>query len=189
MAYHGLTDRLPAKLFLTSPESVAWREKAHAKMAKDLGELFEGYMAERLPRLEKLLIGKINKTEIYRFDSKQWSSFSLVRGRTLRVSTIGRTFLDMLRRPELCGGMHHVIEVFEERAEPYLQPILGEIEQWGGPIDKVRAGYILEELIGLRHPTISSWEAFIARGGSRKLDPSEEYVPKWSEKWCLSLNV
>lgn len=189
MEYHGLTNRLPVKLCLTTPENKQWQEKARERMSKDLGEHFQDYLAEGMPRLEKINMPKVNKTEIYRFHSKQWSSFLKVRGRTVRVSTIGRTFLDMLRRPELCGGMPHALEVFEEHAQTYLQPILSEIDKWGGPIDKVRAGYILEEMLGLESPTISTWESCISRGGSRKLDSSEEYVPKWSEKWCLSLNV
>jgi hypothetical protein len=85
--------------------------------------------------------------------------------------------------------MRHVIEVFEEHASNFLPAIIGEIDQHGGPIDKVRAGYILDERLRLGDPAIEKWVAFAKRGGSRKLDPTEEYFPAWSEKWCLSLNI
>jgi hypothetical protein len=39
------------------------------------------------------------------------------------------------------------------------------------------------------HPTLAKWETFAQRGGSRKLDSAEEYVPQYSERWKLSINV
>lgn len=189
MSYHGLTNRLPSKLFLSSPDPKKWKELAHAQMVKDLGEYFESYSEEGLPLLTRLKFGKIGRTEIHRTNSTRLGAFKTVRGRSMRVSTVGRTFLDMLQSPQLCGGMRHVIEVFREHAGNYLMPIVYEVDHYGGPIDKVRAGYILDELIGIGNDTSTRWTEFASRGGSRKLDPSEEYFPKWSEKWQLSLNV
>lgn len=85
--------------------------------------------------------------------------------------------------------MRHVMDVFEEHGAAYLQLILNEISLHGAKIDKVRAAYILEERMNLKDATFDSWVAFAQRGGSRKLDASAEYVPKWSERWCLSLNL
>jgi len=79
--------------------------------------------------------------------------------------------------------------MFEEHCESYLPLIVDEINQHGKPIDKVRAGYIMEELCGIGDEKFSSWGAFAQRGGSRKLDASSEYVSKWSEKWKISLNL
>lgn len=44
----------------------------------------------------------------------------------------------MLQEPDYCGGFSHVLEVFTEYAGHYLPVILKSI-------DKVRAGYILQE--------------------------------------------
>lgn len=189
MSHHGLTHRLPAKLFLSGPDAKQWKMEAEKQMRKDLGEEFDIYTSEGFPHLTRIPMKRIGKTEIHRFHSIHWGAYRNVRGRAVRVSTVGRTFLDMLRNPELCGGMRHVIEVFEEHAANYLPAIIGEIDQHGGPIDKVRAGYILDERLRLEDPAIERWVAFAKRGGSRKLDPSEDYVPTWSEKWCLSLNI
>ena len=82
-----------------------------------------------------------------------------------------------------------MIEVWERESTNYLKPIINEIDKHGGPIDKVRAGYLLEEVVGINDQTIHSWLSYSMRGGSRKLDPEQEYAPRWSEKWCLSLNV
>ncbi len=189
MSYHGLTNRLPAKLFLSSPDPKKWTELAHGQMLKDLGENFDTYRNEGLPLLTRTKLTKIGRTEIHRVNSIRLGAFKTVRDRNMRVSTIGRTFLDMLQSPQLCGGMRHVIEVFREHAPTYLMPIVYEVDQYGGAIDKVRAGYILDELMGIGNETTEKWREFASRGGSRKLDAAEEYFPKWSEKWCLSLNI
>lgn len=189
MSYHGLTNRMPTKLYLSTPDLKKWKELAQGQMRKELGENFSNYCSEKLPLLTRIKMEKIGRTEIHRVNTNRLGAFKIVRGRNMRVSTIGRTFLDMLQDPLLCGGMRHVIEVFLEHANSYLMPIVYEVNQYGGSIDKIRAGYIFDELLGSRNETIESWTQYAARGGSRKLDPTEEYFPKWSEKWCLSLNI
>ncbi len=189
MAHHGLTERIPTALFLSSPDARAWKQFAEERMEKDLKRGYAAYREHGLPLLTRLKLDKIGRREVHRFASSHLGAYKNVQGKTLRVSSIGRTFLDMLRNPELCGGMRHVMEVFEEHAAGYLPLIVSEITQHGSKIDKVRAGYILEERMHLRDATVESWAAFAQRGGSRKLDASAEYVPKWSDKWCLSLNL
>lgn len=187
--HHGLTNRLPGKLFLSTPPLPEWKASAEAKMAKDLGDKLAAYREAGLPLLTWRLITEIGKTEVHTFRSKHQGAFKLVRGTPLRVSSIGRTFLDMLRNPELCGGMHHVLEVYADHAPTWLTLITDEVSRHGAPIDKVRAGYILEEKMGLASPVFEDWLQFAQRGGSRKLDASAEYQPVWSAKWCLSLNI
>ncbi|MCG7984534.1 type IV toxin-antitoxin system AbiEi family antitoxin domain-containing protein [Candidatus Thiodiazotropha endoloripes] len=189
MEYHGLTNRIPSKLFLSSPGRNLWKNFAHKRMEKDLKNSLSIYRDNKLPELRKIRMEKIRKTIVNRHNSIHLGAYKNVRGKKLRVSTLGRTFLEMLREPELCGGMPHVLDVFSEFAETYLKLIVDEIDIHGTPIDKVRAGYILEERIGLNNPIFDKWIIYAQRGGSRKLDPSNEYIPDFSEKWCLSINV
>ena len=112
-----------------------------------------------------------------------------VKGQCLRVSSIGRTFFDMLRNPSLCGGIYHVLDVYEESVKRYLKVIVNELERHGSAIDKVRAGYVLEERLGLSDPCIDGWKEHIQRGGSRKLVADEPYKPVFSDNWCLSINI
>lgn len=189
MSHHGLTDRLPMKLFLSSPTLRDWQVEAGARMGRDLGEDLPAYLEAELPTLVHVRMKKIGFAEVRVIHSKHRGAYKNVKGKTLRVSTLGRTFLDMLRNPELCGGIRHVIEVFREHAATYLRLIVDELEQHGAPIDKVRAGYLLDEQCGLKNGTVESWTKFVQRGGSRKLDASSEYRPVWSDKWCISLNA
>lgn len=189
MEYHGLTDRIPKRITVSTPAPKEWRILANKRMEKDLGDDLTMYLSNRMPKLQQIKIEKIGRTPIEKIGSMHLGAYKAIRGRALRVSTIGRTFFDMLKNPELCGGINHILNVFDEFADQYLKLILDELDQHGGAIDKVRAGYILDERLGLSHGIIDSWEKFVQRGGSRKLDPSAEYEPIWSDKWCLSLNI
>lgn len=189
MSYHGLTNRIPSKLFISSPDRKKWNEYAQDRMERDIEGDLELYLSRRLPQLSLIPMTKIRQREVVRSSSLHLGAYKNVHGRTLRVSTLGRTFLDMLKKPNLCGGMYHVLETYDEHAEIYLRLITDEIERHGRPIDKVRAGYILDERLGLGNDVIESWTQFAQRGGSRKLDGSNEFVPRWSDKWCLSLNL
>ncbi len=158
-------------------------------MEKDLGNDLAIYVKNGMPRLKRTKLEKVNRKEIHRFSSAHWGAYKNIKGRTMRVSTIGRTFLDMLRNPELCGGINHVLDIFGNHSENYLKLIINEIDQHGAPIDKVRAGYILGERLDMKFDELNEWIKEAQRGGSRKLDASSEYEPVWSDKWCLSLNI
>lgn len=190
MEYHGLTKRLPSTLLLSSPAPIEWQKFAQERMKKDLGkDGLKAYQTAKLPTLIRPRFEKIERQAVKFYSSLHLGAFLVIRDRAYRVSTVGRTFLDMLREPDLCGGIYHVLEVFEAHAPTYLRLITDEIEQHGTKIDQARAGYILDERCGLKSPTLDRWQAAVERGGSRKLYAKGEYSSRFSEKWCLSLNI
>lgn len=190
MEWHGLTNRVPKMLFISSPTPADWQRHARERMLKDLGE--DGLTAFRLghlPTLRRLTVEAIARKTVHRHLSLHLGAFMSVRDKALRVSTTGRTFLDMIREPDLCGGIYHVLDVWRDHAERYLPLIVSEVDQHGSKIDKVRVGYILEERLGLHHPSLEKWVEFAQRGGSRKLYANASYSERFSEKWCISLNI
>jgi predicted transcriptional regulator of viral defense system len=191
MEYHGLTDRFSKILFLSTPKTDEWSRLAQEKMEKDLGENLAWYRETGLPKLKKLPVKNISKKTVSVYTSTKYTpgAYVNVKGQFLRVSSIGRTFFDMLRNPSLCGGIYHVLDVYEESAKRYLKLIVNELERHGSAIDKVRAGYVLEERLGLSDPCIEGWKEHIQRGGSRKLVADEPYKPVFSDNWCLSINI
>jgi predicted transcriptional regulator of viral defense system len=189
MEFHGFTDRLPEQIYVSTPAGKDWTAFAEERMRKDLGEDRLAYGHSGLPLLRRVAITKIGSRPIHRYASVHPGAFRVIKGSPVRVATIGRTFLDMLREPHLCGGLAHVIEVFKEHAASNKRLIFDELDQHGAPIDKVRAGYILEDLCQITDPRINEWVAFAARGGSRKLDPSADYEPRFSDRWMLSINI
>ena len=191
MEHHGFTDRIPKILFLSAPESLRWRELATEKMKKDFGEAYPTYLETGFPRLRRLSVKKIAKKTISIHTSKNYDSGAYItaQGKFLRVSSIGRTFLDMIRQPDLCGGIYHVLDIYRQNAERYLRLVVDEVQRHGTIIDKVRVGYILDERLKLSHPAIESWIINVQRGGSRKLVAENPYAPLFSEKWGLSINI
>ena len=189
MEFHGLTDRMPEQIYVSAPAGTEWTVFARERMEKELGDDLTDYESTGLPLLQRTTVTKLGKHPVHRYSSVHRGAFRVIKDSPVRVATIGRTFLDMLREPGLCGGIAHVLQVFKEHAGAHQRLIFDELDQHGKSIDKVRAGFILEELCQIHDPRIDAWVAFAARGGSRKLDPSAEYAPHFSERWMLSLNV
>lgn len=189
MEYHGLTNRLPKLLFISSPPRKEWVEFAAQKMEKDCQGFVTDYLKGQLPKLANIQFDRIHKTRITRYASVHRGAFKHIEGRKLRVSTIGRTFLDMLRRPDYCGGMRHIVEIFSSSAAQYKRLIIDELDRHGNSIEKARAGYLLEDYSHIQDEKINEWVKHVQRGGSRKLDPEGPYRETFSERWSLSLNV
>ena len=189
MEHHGLTDRFSQILYMTRPPSAEWRKQAAARIAKDLGERLTGFQTSGLPQLTQPKIAKVGHTPIHFSERMQLGAFRLVSGSSLRVATVGRVFLDMVREPALCGGIQHVVDIYRREAKRYLKLVVDEVDRHGQPIDKVRVGYLLSEVCRLDAPEFATWQQFAQRGGSRKLDAEGEYVSTYSERWLLSINV
>ncbi len=186
MEAYGLTDRTPRALHLTTPKREVWKDFQAKLIRRDL----IGLDSARIPVFRRPGIGdEVRRRPIAIHETAlPWDPMSLA-GRQTRVTTIGQTFADMLVTPRLCGGMHHVIDVWEAEAKDWEDEIVDAVRQLDNKIATVRAGYLLSELLGLENPVFSEWEAFSQRGGSRKLDPDSEYVPKHSRRWGISLNA
>ena len=97
--------------------------------------------------------------------------------------------MDAVREPEYCGGMGHVIQVFEEFGKLHSKTIIDTAGRSGKEIEKARVGYLLEEYCGVRDERLEEWAEKTVRGGSKKLDPSNEYSSEYSAKWNISINV
>lgn len=190
MAYHGLSNRLPKVFFFTSLSQSHWTDAAAKRMERDLGDAQEAYFAAGLPLLKRTVIDRIQGMVVNYTRCRQTAgAFRSIDDGLLRVSTVGRTFLDMLQRPDLCGGMQHVIETFESHATENLTLIINELNAQANKIDRVRAGYILEDRCGIIDPRIDQWTVDAQRGGSRRLDGDADYASTFSEKWMLSINA
>ena len=180
----GLTGRRPDALMMTRPDRKTVAAQLRACMPDSLIEDEEKRFL-RIIRHPKRVRGR----PVHIYESKAAGVSMKTRGSDVRLSTIGQTFLDMLQESGLCGGMAHVLDVWEEHAETYLDEIVAAVDIATSGLVKSRAGYILEERLGLQHRGIERWKAFGQRGSSRKLDPAKAFAPTFSETWMISLNV
>lgn len=182
----GLTNRSPKALMLSRPDRKTALDKLRRHRQDILGDHHD---ISILPLHLVKHPTRVRGGRVQMCMTKSAGANLKIRGSDIRISTIGQTFLDMLQKPALCGGMPHVLEVWEQHAETYLNSIVAAVDTASNGLVKSRAGYILQEYLGLHHPHISNWKAFSQRGGSRKLDPSQKYAPTYSETWMISINV
>lgn len=189
MEHYGLTDRFSQLVYLTRPKASEWVTLAKAKMNRDLGQQTENFLKLGYPKLIRPTFKKLSGITVHLLERSNQGAFRTTAHSSLRVATIGRVFLDMLREPALCGGLQHVVDVYTNHAKKYLPFVVDELNTHGAPIDKVRAGYLLSEVCKLDHPAFADWEKFAQRGGSRKLDPEAEFEPFFSDRWKLSINL
>lgn len=181
----GLTNRTPNALMLTRPE----RDLAAAMLHKIMEDRMGPGETTPVPLRRITHPGIVRKREIAVHDTKAAGRWIAIRNTHARIATIGQTFLDMLQRPDTCGGMAHVLEAWQTHARTYLEAIIEAVDAAEAGIVKSRAGYILEERLGVNDRRLIRWQAFGQRGSSRKLDPSRPFAPTYSEKWMISLNV
>lgn len=186
MQKYSLTDRSPKALRLTTPRRDLWNALWNDRARGDLPDI----EVIEFPSLYRPGFRDIirRRPVIVQTSSHPWTPVS-VRGEETRITSVGQTFADMINEPGLCGGMRHVLDVWEREADQWVLEIVEAVNQQASKIAKVRAGYILSDVLGIDHPAISRWEEFAQRGGSRKLDPEREYLPEFSERWMISLNV
>ncbi len=186
MQWWGLTDRIPQEVIFTRANALESRTQLMKMMENDPRPRPPKYLQPRRIKHPDSVRGH----PIRMIDSKPVGNSVVVQGRRMRLATIGQTFLDMLRRQDLCGGMRHVLEVYGEHAGQWVEEIVTAVDEFPKKIVKCRAGYILSERLNIHHEKIDTWQASAPqRGGSCKLDPSRDYAPIYSEDWSLSLNV
>lgn len=188
MEWHHLTDRIPHTLHYITCSPTVFRQLALTQAESDFPDPSKiPFVPNKLyrPTPDVILDKRIDEHQRKQFKNPS----SLEDSGGIRVASIGQTFLDMLKEPEHCGGITHVLEVFANSAEQYQAVIVKTVEREGNSIDKVRMGYVLNERLGISHPTIESWKAFAQRGSSRVLVAGQPYNKNYSEAWSLSLNL
>lgn len=185
MQIHGLTDRSPADLVLTRPADALWRQMLEG-VEQGASPAVDGRLARPRPRHN--FPEQMRGRPILLHDTRHPGTWEGA-GPRVRVATVGQTFLDMVVRPGWCGGTSHVLETWEREAAAHLDEIVAAVDAYPMKLPKVRAGYILDQVLGIADDRVLAWQALAQRGSSQKLDPERPYAPTYSEAWLLSINA
>lgn len=183
IAHHGLTNELPPAIYAS-----------HASRAPErypLGTTPDDWSdVHAPPRRTPSKIG--DREVIWSHLKPEWDfghKVEYVSGVPIYVTDLERTLLDALRFPEKCGGILEVLRVWKRGLE---DANLDRLIQYAEKIDQAllrqRAGFVIE-MLGRRHDNLDEWAKKTHRGSSSKLVASEKFMPTFSERWSLSINV
>jgi predicted transcriptional regulator of viral defense system len=187
MQRYGITQRRPEALHITKLRAEDAKALNQQRVVADLGKDANDQFVERLTLTHHPT--EVRKRPLSVMETSKYGEWIKLRGLHLRVSTIGQTFLDTIQYPDRCGGIRHVLEVWEEHSKNYLEDIIRSVDGAEDTIVKLRAGYILDERLNVGDQRIENWQKLAQRGGSRVLQPGVAYSDKFSKKWMLSINV
>jgi len=187
MEWHGITDKIPNIIRFTTCPSSVWKEKSLASLKKeDIEDVDKDKFIPRFPRTTK-----IQGMEVLVSQETSFTPPLKARESPVKVSNIGKTFIDMLRKPEYCGGDEHVLEVYLEHGEKYAGLIIKNLEKFGRTIDIARAGFILDKMLGVKDERLDFWkkESSKTRGSSKVLSKNKPFSEVFDQDWSLSLNI
>lgn len=187
MEWHGLTDKIPVDVYFTTCSATDWRHRAVEQINIENAHLFDlRHFTAKYPKNIK-----IDGRPILISSETSYVEPLEVSASPLRVSTVGKTFIDMLRDPQKSGGEEHVLEVFLEHGKKYSSLIISALEKYGRKIDRARTGFVLEKMVGIRNSKLEALrlESSKTRGSSKVLSPNRPFSSEYDEEWSLSLNV
>ena len=117
------------------------------------------------------------------------STINPVDGVNVKTFSLERVLVDGLRSPKYCGGLNEVFRAWVRSIDHVnMNSIVETVERYDITILYQRVGFVAE-LLGLSHPNFTEWkENKSPRGGSRLLNPDNEYESQFSEDWNISIN-
>jgi predicted transcriptional regulator of viral defense system len=190
LAVHRLAPE-PSELQVSTPERGLWSAQARVEMTAALGFELEDADEDDLPfpLTRPQPHAWIRDVTVHRHETRTPLPRDQLGPNPIRVTPIGMSFRDTLAAPAWCGGMPTIVALWRINAAGHRDAIIEAISASDEKIVRVRAGYLLEEMLGIEDPRIEAWVADAQRGSSRKLDPSAPYAPRFSARWMLSINV
>ncbi|WP_426248406.1 type IV toxin-antitoxin system AbiEi family antitoxin domain-containing protein [Pseudomonas sp. TWR3-1-1] len=187
MEWYGITDKIPKVIRITSCSPTLWRTKSLADLRIENSPFLEPM--HFIPKYPKN--ANISGKEIIVSTETDYIEPVTVRNSPVKVSSIGKTFIDMLRAPSECGGIDHVIDTYIEYGKKYSSAIIKSLKDHGRKIDIARTGFALQKISGVDHPQLTEWqlESQRSRGSSKILVPGEPFSSIFDADWSLSLNA
>lgn len=184
LVFHGLTDDLPKDITAIVPTSGQGSLLPPGTEPIDW-EALAITSGRAVSRIMNRPVHWMRVDPKYYFGIQEYAPL----GYPVRVTTLERTLLDTLQRPDLSGGIDTVLRAWVRARDLLdLDRLVADVDRFGSALLRQRAGYILDEL-GLSHPALDSWRHAARQGGSSKLVGTAPYTSTYSERWNLSLNA
>ena len=188
LAWHGLTRE--AELHISTPNRSGWRSRVNEHMSEVLEFDVAHAEYDDLPFqfVNPQFTAKLRGVTLHRHELSM-PVVPIPTHEGIRVASIGDAFRQSIENPLWCGGIRNIVRIWKRHGITHHNKIIKAVEGAPEKIVKVRAGYLLNEVLGITNPAIDNWLRYAQRGSSRKLDPSSPYASRFSERWMLSINV
>ena len=188
MRHYSITDRIPKKIQIEIPSRPKWKSllvediKKMDVLAKD-----KDMILNYLPRYPKSNEIYFKKRILVSSTSKSLPYLTLDNG--VRVVEIGALFVEMINNPIECGGIEHVMDVFEEYGLIFKKKIYKAALE-SSLISQARIGFIFEQILEQSDTEILKMKSRNKdlRGGSRVFLTGEDFSNVINIEWNLSLN-
>jgi len=188
MRHYSITDRIPKKIQIEIPSRPKWKALLTEDIKKmDVSAKDKDIILKYLPRYPK-------SDEIYFKKRILVSSIRtplpyLTLDNGVRVVEIGALFVEMINNPKECGGIEHVMDVFQEYGLIFKKKIY-KVALESSLIAQARIGFIFEQILEQSDPEILKMKSRNKdlRGGSRVFLTGEDFSNIINIEWNLSLN-
>ncbi len=195
MKFYNLTMISSDSIYFTTFNRYLWKEASlkhiSTKLSIDLKEIPDDYLAKMIPSYptDQELLGN---DLIVTMDSQlKNSEFDIVQS-GIRVQKMMPLLIDMTRKPQYCGGLELVLDIYKKQPLDVFEQLLPYVEKNGTDIDKARIGFICYKLLKMKHPLLTKWIHEIQtdnkRGSSRKLVSYLPFASTFDDVWNISLN-
>ena len=186
LSWYGITDRIPKKIYYTSPSRSLWKSKSIVEITERIKT--HSRAADFIPFFPKTM--KLAGYDFKVFETRDYVEPMEAEG-GVRVTSIGQLFIEITRRPEFSGGESNVISAYREYGKSFSKKIINQVEKSGNDIDKARVGFFLENISEVDSSNIECWKESQKnkRGGSRKLSHRNDFSACYSPSWGLSINI
>ena len=195
MKFYNLTMISSESIYFTTFNRTKWKETAlryiSSELTLDIKEIHNDFLSRMIPAYP--VDQQILKNDlIVTIDSQlKISDFDIVQS-GIRVQKMMPLLIDMTRKPQYCGGLELVLDIYRKQPLDVFEQLLPYLEKNGTDMDKARIGFICHKLLKIDHPFLNKWITEIKienkRGSSRKLVSYLPFAPKFDDIWNISLN-
>lgn len=195
MKFYNLTMISSESIYFTTFNRTLWKavsiKNISSKLSVDIKEISDDFLSRMIPPypVDQEVLGN---DLIVTIDSQlRDSEFDIVRS-GLRVQKMMPLLVDMTRKPQYCGGLELVLDIYIKQPLDVFEQLLPYLDKHGSAIDKARIGFICYRLLKIDHPLLNKWIIEIQsdnkRGSSRKLVSYLPFASKFDDIWNISLN-
>jgi predicted transcriptional regulator of viral defense system len=177
LAHHGLTTQIPPMVQAMTPKKVVTPEMRTGEASRPRGRAVWEVLDIEVEFIY------IEKTRFFGFQ-QEWVS----RWNRVSITDLERTFLDMVARPDLFGGMELALATFEEHGNEFdLEKLVSYAIHYDmGSVIK-RLGWVLDEM-GVKAETLRPLQEYSVQT-NYLLDPARPRTGNSDSRWHITNNL